>query len=103
MCYYCEFGLPPKVKAIFDAVEQSCPGIDVSFGPGHIVYSDFNFDDECISHCIKAHDNTAEVKRLHPDWPAEELAASRKGLVDLLALSPEDRHLPQCEAFNESE
>ena len=80
ICWYCYWGWPEQVFAIykkgFDVVGES--GMD--FGPAHIVWADENFDAESIRWCI----DNAEWHR--GDLADEDLAVVVEGLHELLAL-----------------
>ena len=85
MCYYCENGLPPRVAAIINPLLERFPGAE--FGPGHVVFSDFNLEGETIQWCL---DNFGQFSSGHP---AAELEATRTALLALLEI-PEDERNP---------
>lgn len=100
MCYYCVNGLPPKVKKIFDKVESISP--DFEYSLGHIVYSDFNLQDENIHHCIDNFNNPYEVKFVveNNGLSKEQLEAELNGLYELMKLTREERQIDEFENWN---
>jgi len=84
MCWYCANGLPPKVKVIFDKLEEDNPRCQ--FGPGHIVFSDYNLSDENIKWCIEECDSSHDI-----EYPAELVSLDRAALVELLAIPEAER------------
>lgn len=51
-CWYCYWGWAERVADICDEAVEHLGDSEVFFGPGHIVFSDENFDDNTIRFCI---------------------------------------------------
>lgn len=50
-CWYCHWGWPAPVMEIYrKGVEVA--GDMMDFGPAHVVWSDENFDTQCVQSCI---------------------------------------------------
>lgn len=61
ICYWCHWGWPKPISDIFkkaeadiDALEGPGNGSDrLEYGPSHIVWSDENWEDSHIDHCLE--------------------------------------------------
>lgn len=86
ICWYCYWGWPEPVAAVYAAALAALGGDDrpLEFGPSHIVWADENFDDGNIRHCLQ----TGVERRTtwYSDYSDEDLAVVRKSLEQLLAV-----------------
>lgn len=66
ICWYCTWGWPEQVANIYKKYLDLLDGDDsaLEFGPGHIVWSDENFETEHIKWCIERKPD--EYNRLSP-------------------------------------
>lgn len=82
ICWYCHWGWPKPVADIFLRAKAAL-GDDywLDFGPGHIVWSDENFDSAnwCLEHFDEYSDGMDEHSK----------SVVRKSLEELKALAPE--------------
>lgn len=85
ICWFCHWGWPKPVADIFNAACDALEGDDspLLFGPGHIVWSDENFDS--APWCLE---NFATYAG---DLTAEEAVIVRRSLEELAAL-PNDAY-----------
>ena len=60
-CPYCKFGLTPRVKDLYSQFKFDPE--DHSYGPGHVVFCDENYDDENILNCLS--EIRQEIAKLH--------------------------------------
>ena len=80
-CPYCKFGLTPAVKALYERFSFDPDDMNYSYGPGHVVFADENYDDESIRFCLNA-------ARESDHEYAEE---AEKILAELLAIPESER------------
>lgn len=52
ICWYCYWGWPQEVVEIYNRWLDKIGESAMEYGPGHIVWSDENFEDESIQSCI---------------------------------------------------
>ena len=80
LCWYCYWGWPKPVAEIYQEALRDLDGYDspLKSGPGHIVWSDENFDS--AEWCLEHFD---EYKRGYSD---EEMAIVKKSLQKLASL-----------------
>ena len=83
ICWYCHWGWPEQVAAIYRRGVEAAGETAMHFGPGHIVWSDENFDAGSIKGCIK------DSQKYRGDLTNEEVASVVRSLNELLAV-PED-------------
>lgn len=85
MCWYCYWGWPEPVAAIYiKAVEQLGGNKTIlHFGPSHIVWEDDNFEDESIRWCL---DHFSEWDNGDYEYNDKGFAVARESLEALLAL-----------------
>src|ERR1700683_512629 len=76
ICWYCYWGWPKVVREIYDRYEAQLTDSELGFGPGHIVWSDENFEDELIDSCIR--DGESGVGDLNQHDLALHLSALRE-------------------------
>lgn len=87
MCWYCHWGWPKPVADIYrKAVAELGSEQPMDYGPGHIVWSDSNLDDDSIRYCLEQVDQP-----LYNDLTPEEKAIVRRSLEELLAVPEEIR------------
>lgn len=104
MCYFCAWGVPPKVKEIYDRAVRDLDSIDgvdgdsaMRYGPGHIVWDDFNLEREHVEYCISVCDD----KSRHYGMREDAVAIVRRSLVELLELP--DGTIPEVtESMNDN-
>lgn len=87
-CWYCYWGWAKPVAEIYKEAEAKLE--DSTFlnnGPGHIVWSDENFQDEHIQSCIDWCDNPPFDYESTP----EDIAIIKESLLKLLAIPEEIR------------
>ena len=84
MCWYCYWGWPEPVAAIYRKYEDADGGA-MKNGPSHIVWSDENFERHHVEWCLKNCDDDPL------DYSKEELDAVRASLRELLVLPDEVR------------
>jgi hypothetical protein len=89
ICWYCHWGWAKPVAEIYQDALDALGGDEspLLYGPGHIVWDDENFDDRCIRICIKNFD------KYSGDYSIKQLCMVRISLLELLALSPEQRDI----------
>ena len=89
ICYWCYWGWPKPIKDIYDRALAELDGWKdpLEFGPGHIVWSDENWDsaDWCLEH----------FDEYRGDYSDEDLAIVKRSLVELLAVPEEFREPPE--------
>lgn len=87
-CYWCYWGWPKPIKEIYDRALADLGGWKdpLEFGPGHIVWSDENWDsaDWCLEH----------FDEYPGQYGDEELAIVKRSLVELLAVPKEFKESP---------
>ena len=88
ICWYCHWGWPKKIYDIYKKYSsmRACPDLD--FGPGHIVWSDENFDDASIKYCINACSNS---KGYYNDYTEKGLSLIKESLIELLNIPENER------------
>ena len=80
ICWYCHWGWSQQVVEIHDRALHIAGGSALYYGPAHNVWADENFGREHIVWCIEHFDTYQN------DYSADELAAVRQSLEELLAL-----------------
>jgi hypothetical protein len=87
ICWYCHWGWPKAVAEIFLEARDKLDGDDslLKYGPGHIVWSDENFDS--AQWCLEHFD---EYRR--PEYSDADHEVLRESLVKLAALPEEARN-----------
>jgi len=90
ICWYCHWGWSKPVADIYRAALADFDGCEspLDYGPGHIVWSDENFDDDSIDYCIKACD---DVDFYSDSLSVEDLEKCRKWLQELRKIPEEIR------------
>ena len=83
ICWYCHWGWPEPNAAIYEKYLPLIGESGLDFGPGHIVWSDENFNTDCIQFCI---DN---IDKYSDGLTEEEKGYALASLKELLAI-PED-------------
>lgn len=89
MCFYCENGLPERVKAIFDELEREHPNADS--GPGHIVFSDFNLGTGNIEFCLERVGAALRGEETYEFRTMEDIEADGRALRALLDIPEAER------------
>jgi hypothetical protein len=84
VCWYCHWGWPEQVVAIYQKYLPLIGESGLDYGPGHIVWADENFEAESVQWCI---DNADKYR--HEGLTDEQHALCVDSLKELLAL-PED-------------
>jgi hypothetical protein len=88
ICYWCYWGWPKPIKEIYDRAVADLDGWDdpMEFGPGHIVWSDENWDSAqwCLDH----------FDEYRGDYSDVDLAIVRRSLEELLAVPGEFKEPP---------
>lgn len=102
VCWFCHWGWPKQIVDIrlqaekeLDELEDDQRGYathPLEFGPGHVVWSDENFDDAIVKSCIKDCDNPPSYM---DGFSKHELAIVKKSLEALLQVPAEMRTPPQ--------
>lgn len=110
LCWWCHWGWPKVIRDIYDRAERDIDEVLLSvcceangwemwggepswgksaleFGPGHIVWSDENWDsaDWCLRQCDGP---------MFDDWHPEALEIVRRSLRELMALPEEVKTTP---------
>lgn len=85
MCWYCYWGLPKRVAEIYQRALNDLDGDSspLEFGPGHIVWSDFNLDSAewCLEHFDEHRGDNSDA----------DLEIVRRSLKELAAIPLEER------------
>jgi hypothetical protein len=97
-CWYCYWGWPEQVAAIYDRWCARVGYQAMHFGPAHIVWEDENFETESIDSCIKL--AADERAKLYKDMTDAELTGVVESLKELLAI-PEEIRACEPEAFRQ--
>lgn len=92
ICWFCYWGWPKPVREIYDDALQRLDGNAdaLEFGPAHIVWSDENFDDDCVRWCLNEIANNRMVYELGD----REVSIVKHSLERLLLVPPEMRDVP---------
>lgn len=77
ICWYCHWGWPKIVREIYDRYNEQLTNSELDFGPGHIVWSDENFEDDSIDWCIR-YGESGEAVDLNQHDLAIHLSALRE-------------------------
>ncbi len=79
ICWYCYWGWPKLVAEIYQKALKDLNGYDfpLQFGPGHIVWSDENFDSAewCLENFDKYKGDYSDEELTIVKWSLEELAS----------------------------
>jgi len=94
-CWYCYWGWPTPVAEIFNRYKAVIGESPLEFGPGHIVWSDENFDNESIDWCL----NEARAHESHYDFEDGAFPLVFRSLEELRAV-PENVRCPPIEFIN---
>ncbi len=84
ICWYCCWGWPQAVADVYREALAELDGDDhaLQFGPGHIVWSDENFEDDHIRWCLSLYDPAA-FAGIYPDTTFEAMYRDRCVAADL--------------------
>ena len=84
VCWYCYWGWPKPVADIYKQASAKLDGWNegLDFGPGHIVWSDENFNDSAIDRCIAKCDNPQTAI----EYPLDQIEVTRWSLTALKAI-----------------
>jgi hypothetical protein len=85
ICWYCSWGWPKVTADIYEKYYKLVGDTAMDYGPGHIVWSDENFETDNIQWCI---DNAQKYRR---DMDDKTLALVVESLKELLAIPEEIR------------
>ncbi len=85
-CWYCHWGWAKQVFDIGKKHETRLRDSELAFGPGHVVWSDENFDTSIIEACIR------EAEEHRGDLSDAELAIHVEALKELLTVPEEIRN-----------
>lgn len=80
ICWYCHWGWPKATRDIYNRYVERIGEGGMDFGPGHIVWSDENFDDQSIRWCIE------HATKYRGDLTDEESRLAVAALTELLAV-----------------
>lgn len=100
ICWYCHWGWPEPVAAIYREAVAALAGDDYPLrsGPSHVVWEDENFDDYgvrlCLERCSREDPSTEDVSDA-------ALEVVRRSLEALLAL-PESIRCPEPEDYDDA-
>ncbi len=98
ICWYSYWGLPKPVADLYREYEAKLGETLLYYGPGHIVWADYNFKDEHIRWCLDALDRDEY-------WPYDEVAETDKRLVreslERLLAVPEAIRCPEPDDYDE--
>lgn len=88
MCWYCHWGLPKPIADIYERALIEIGGNESALesGPAHMVWGDFNFDDESIDYCLNRTIGDGNFSH-------DEIYAIRRSLLALLAVPSEYREM----------
>lgn len=86
-CYFCHWGWPPEIQAVYERGLEAAGHSAMHFGPAHVVWEDENFDSAqwCIDHFDNHSEKLDDVQRAAVLRSLQELVA----LPDPLKTSPE--------------
>lgn len=94
ICWYCYWGWPKPVAEIYQKALKDLDGYEdpLQFGPGHIVWSDENFDSAewCLEH----------FDEYKSDYSDEELVIVKRSLQEL-AILPENVRCVEPEDYDD--
>jgi len=95
ICWYCHWGWSKPVAEIYQKAVKELDGFDdpLLYGPGHVVWSDENFD--LAESCLKDIDewNLDHSIETHYEYTKEEMGIVRQSLADLAALPMNQREI----------
>jgi len=81
ICWYCHWGLPRPIATIYSALMALVENPSaVEYGPAHIVWSDENFDDDSIRHCIE----NCRERKYCDGYSIDDVAKVLQSLQELL-------------------
>ena len=82
ICWYCHWGWPAQVIAIYDRGMDSVGESAMHYGPAHIVWEDENFEQDHVESCLQHIEDKSWTNDLTP----AEIAGVKQSLEELLAL-----------------
>lgn len=88
VCWYCHYGWPEAVVAIYYAHVERAGEDAMHYGAAHVVWDDENFDRASVQRCVERCEKESDT------FTPAEVAAVRDSLVALLAL-PEAVRVPR--------
>jgi hypothetical protein len=99
MCWYCYWGWPKPVADIYNKYLKKLDSDSdaLEFGQSHTVWSDENFDDNCVKSCI----NECDRPSFDYERDTETTRIVRESLVELLAVPESVRCPPESGHHNE--
>ena len=86
VCWDCHWGWPKPVADIYDKALADLGGYEsaLEFGPGHIVWSEENFD--FAERCLESFDADRDKWGWSDEYSESELAIVKRSLQELAAL-----------------
>lgn len=92
-CWYCYWGWPKQVYDIGKKHEDRLADSELAYGPGHVVWSDENFDTAIIEACIR------DAEEYRGDLSDAEFSIHVESLRELLTV-PEEIRCCEPEAYD---
>lgn len=80
ICWYCHWGWPEQVAAIYHKAADEIGDEHLRYGPSHVVWEDENFGTECIQECI---DNADRWWTDHDEGDKEVVLRSLRELLQI--------------------
>lgn len=101
VCWYCYWGWSKQVRDLYDEYQDKV-GVDLDYGPTHILFGDENFCDDSVKFCLK------EAKKHRDDYAihdGEEIISVLDidliiELLGKLLLIPENIRDPEPVGYN---
>lgn len=95
LCWYCHWGWAKQVFDIGKKYESQLRDSELSYGPGHIVWADENFETSSILWCIQKAESEGDADLSDHDFPLHLQA-----LRELLTV-PEEIRCCEPEGYGE--